>query len=113
MVQIADITGVYGVSFLIVWVKCRRVPPPGSLGRSKLEAGPRRNPGRRFPPGPDAGYGYWRLAGMSRKARKGPRSGSPSSREHPAGREMGPKFQEETMRIYTDLNLRTQATFPS
>ena len=52
MVQIADITGVYGVSFLIVLVNVALYRSPGSFIESELTTGPQRNPGCR----PSSGF---------------------------------------------------------
>jgi apolipoprotein N-acyltransferase len=113
MVQIADITGVYGVSFLIVLVN--------AAGYRLLEASVDRNwrPVRGEVLGAGlllaltAAYGYWRLAGMSPDDKEGtPVRIALIQGNIPQDVKWEPKFQEETMRIYTDLTLRTQSTLP-
>jgi apolipoprotein N-acyltransferase len=113
MVQVADITGVYGVSFLIVLVN--------AAGYRLLEACVDRNwrpvRGEVLAAGLllvlTAAYGYWRLAGMSPDDKEGtPVRIALIQGNIPQDVKWEPKFQEETMRIYTDLTLRTQSTLP-
>ena len=113
MVQVADITGVYGVSFLIVLVN--------AAGYRLLEACVDRNwrpvRGEVLAAGLllvlTAAYGYWRLAGMSPESKEGtPVRIALIQGNIPQDVKWEPKFQEETMRIYTDLTLRTQSTLP-
>jgi len=113
MVQIADITGVYGVSFLLVLIN--------AAGYRLLEAFADRKwrlvRGEILAAGfllvLTAGYGYWRLAGMSPESKEGtPVRIALVQGNIPQDVKWEPKFQEETMRIYTDLTLRTQATLP-
>jgi apolipoprotein N-acyltransferase len=113
MVQIADITGVYGVSFLIVLVN--------AAGYRLLEASVEREwePVRRELIAAalflmvSGTYGYWRLAGMSPENKGGTAVRiSLIQGNIPQDVKWEPKFQEETMRIYTDLTLRAQVTQP-
>jgi apolipoprotein N-acyltransferase len=113
IVQIADVTGVYGVSFLIVLVN--------AAGYRLLEGLVDRNwrpvRGEVLAAGLllllNAAYGYWRLSGMSPESKEGtPVRIALIQGNIPQDVKWEPKFQEETMRIYTDLTLRTQSTLP-
>ena len=113
LVQMADITGVYGVSFLIVLVN--------AAGYRLLEA----SVGRNWKPvrkevlaavvllALSAAYGFWRLDGMSLEKKEGtPVRIALLQGNIPQDVKWESKFQEETMAIYTDLTLRAQATLP-
>ncbi len=114
LVQIADITGVYGVSFLIVLVNAavyrfleafidRNWKP---VQKEILAAG--------LLLAASAGYGYWRLAGISPQSKEGtPVRISLIQGNIPQDVKWEPKFQEETMRSYADLTLRTRHLFPN
>ena len=113
LVQLADITGVYGVSFLIVLVN--------GAGYRLLEASVERNwkPIRKevlaaaLLLAMSAAYGFWRLAGMSIESKEGtPVRISLLQGNIPQDVKWESKFQDETMAIYTDLTLRAQATLP-
>lgn len=113
MVQIADITGVYGVSFLIVLVN--------AAGYRLLEAFIARSlrPVRREVLAASlllaltAAYGYCRLAGICPESKEGtPVRIALIQGNIPQDVKWEPKFQEETMRIFTDLTLRAQVNLP-
>lgn len=114
LVQVADITGVYGVSFLIVLVNAALF----RLLQAFLD--------RNFTPalkeilaaglllGMTAGYGYLRL----NELKPGDRSGTPLrigliQGNIPQDVKWEPKFQEETLQTYADLTLRTFAVRPN
>ena len=114
LVQIADITGVYGVSFLIVLIN--------ASGYRFLEAcldhGLRSIRLELLAAGlllaASAGYGYWRLAGISPQSKEGtPVRISLIQGNIPQDVKWEPKFQEETVRSYVDLTLRTRYLFPN
>ena len=113
LIQIADITGVYGVSFLIVLVNAaiyrfleafidRNWKP---VQKEILAAG--------LLLVLSAAYGYWRLAGMSPENKEGaPVRIALIQANIPQDVKWEPKFQEETVRTYVDLTLRTRYIFP-
>ena len=113
LVQMADITGVYGVSFLIVLVN--------AAGYRFLEASIERNWKIIRKEVLTAAvllvmssvYGFWRLSGMSPENKEGtPVRIALLQGNIPQDVKWEPKFQEETMANYTDLTLRAQATLP-
>jgi apolipoprotein N-acyltransferase len=113
LVQMADITGVYGVSFLIVLVN--------AAGYRLLEACIERNwkPVRKEVLAAavllamSASYGFWRLAGLSLESKEGtPVRIALIQGNIPQDVKWESEFQEETMAIYTDLSLRSQGAFP-
>ncbi len=114
LVQMADITGVYGISFLIVLVN--------AAGYRLLEACVDRNwrPIRKEVLAAglllviSSGYGFWRLSGMSLEDKEGtPVRIALLQGNIPQDVKWEPPFQEETMGIYTDLSLRAQGTLPN
>jgi apolipoprotein N-acyltransferase len=114
LVQIADITGVYGVSFLIVLVN--------AVVYRFMEAFIDRNwrPVRKEVLAAglllvlSAAYGCWRLAGISPQSKEGtPVRISLIQGDVPQNVKWEPKFQEETVRSYLDLTLRTRHLSPS
>jgi apolipoprotein N-acyltransferase len=114
LVQIADITGVYGVSFLIVLVNAAAYRSLEafldhalrSIRVELLAAG--------LLLAASAGYGYWRLAGISPQSKEGsPVRISLIQGNIPQDVKWEPKFQEETVRNYVDLTLRTRHLFPN
>ncbi len=114
LVQIADITGVYGVSFLIVLVNAAVY----RLLETFLERN--WNPVKKEVLAAvlllvlSTAYGYWRLAGMSPQNKEGsPIRIALIQGNIPQDVKWEPKFQEETVKTYVDLTLRTRYIFPS
>jgi apolipoprotein N-acyltransferase len=114
LVQIADITGVYGVSFLIVLVNAAvyRLLEAFIDGNWKpvqkevLAAG--------LLLAASAGYGYWRLAAISPQSKEGtPVRISLIQGNIPQDVKWEPKFQDETVRSYVGLTNRTRHLFPN
>ncbi len=107
IVQIADITGVHGLSFLIVFVNAAVSATAVNLWR-----------GRWKPALPQisaavlllilaGSYGQWRLAELNAEARRGKSFRVALVQGNiPQDVKWEPKFQAETMKIYTDLTLQ-------
>ena len=113
LIQISDLTGVYGVSFLIVLVN--------ATGYRVLEASTDGNwrPVRKevlaagFLLALSSAYGYFRLSEWRLESREGtPLRIALIQGNIPQDVKWDSRFQEETMAIYTDLTRRARAAFP-
>jgi apolipoprotein N-acyltransferase len=108
LVQIADITGVYGVSFLIVLVNAAIYRLLETLTEGNWKVVRKEVLAAGLLLAASAGYGYWRLAGIPPEGKEGtPVRISLIQGNIPQDVKWEPKFQEETVRTYVDLTLRT------
>jgi apolipoprotein N-acyltransferase len=113
MVQIADITGVYGVSFLIVLVNVVLY----RLLKALLDGAWRAILGEILAAGLllifSGIYGQWQIAEMKSREKEGtPLRTALIQGNIPQDIKWEPKFQEETVRTYADLTYRAKVVRP-
>lgn len=112
LLQVVDLTGVYGLSALVVlvniaiydfcvgWTTGRR--PWRSLALASLALAA------------VFGYGLWRLPGVQQEMARSPRlTVAVAQGNIEQGRKWDPAYQEETLRIYRELTLATRPQAPA
>jgi len=113
MVQISDVTGIYGVSFIIVLVNVSLYRLVAALSRTGIKPVLKELLASGIILAMTGIYGQWRLAELDRKAQ--------DENPYPVSLIQGnirqdvkwePQFQEETLRIYTDLTRQAKSQHP-
>jgi apolipoprotein N-acyltransferase len=111
LLQLVDLTGIYGLSALIVLVNLGLYQLLGGWGKGRLALGPAAAAGVCLLA--CLGYGYVRLPEVQRQMAQGPSLKVAVVQGNiEQGKKWDPQYQAETIRIYRELTLNTKADGP-
>ena len=112
LIQLVDITGVYGLAALIVMVNIGLYKLLQGLGEGRLVLWPALL--ARSACSPAWTYGYVRLPEVQRQMAQSPRLNVAVVQGNiEQGKKWDPAYQAETIKIYGDLTLKTKPEAPS